>query len=668
MYCEDIKITVESGLHTRYSAMLVNKASEISYKYKVKFYIKKNNYSDWLEISMLGLLALKISKDEILTIGTTNTGMIGKLSINLLIDYINNNINHSTEPMDAIDDFIEENSLANEQLFDVLPIGVMTIDLNSSITKINKYALQILNLPKEKVLGNNIRNIIPNTELPDLLKTQTKEIGKILYLGNRTTIVNRSPLYHNGDLIGATAVIQDISQMIGLKELNEKFTRILENSSDLICFVDEYGKINYINPAYKKYFKNSCKNIIGKDIFSVSPKGYRARAFTEKKAINNVIHNKEGIDIITKVVPIFVDDKFKGIISTSKPINELKKVIAQLEKSREELKYYKDEFFRNISSLSSFSNIIGYNSGLKDVIYICEKASQSTSTVLIRGESGTGKELIAKAIHNNSTRKTKPFVKVNCAAIPENLLESELFGYEKGSFTGAIKSKPGKFVIANGGTIFLDEIGDMPVSMQIKLLRVIQEREVESIGAIKPQKIDVRIIAATNRNLEKMMSSGEFREDLYYRLNVLSVSLPPLRHRKEDINSLIEHFIEKINHKLNKSIESIDKKALKALQIYEWPGNIRELENIIERAINLCDSNIITLSDLPSYLNNNNDLTETTFEIDENNILTFEEYEKKIIETALRKYKSFNKTGQALGLTHRTISLKCKKYGIEVQK
>lgn len=668
MYCEDIKITVESGLHTRYSAMLVNKASEISYKYKVKFYIKKNNYSDWLEISMLGLLALKISKDEILTIGTTNTGMIGKLSINLLIDYINNNINHSTEPMEAIDDFIEENSLANEQLFDVLPIGVMTIDLNSSITKINKYALQILNLPKEKVLGNNIRNIIPNTELPDLLKTQTKEIGKILYLGNRTTIVNRSPLYHNGDLIGATAVIQDISQMIGLKELNEKFTRILENSSDLICFVDEYGKINYINPAYKKYFKNSCKNIIGKDIFSVSPKGYRARAFTEKKTINNVIHNKEGIDIITKVVPIFVDDKFKGIISTSKPINELKKVIAQLEKSREELKYYKDEFFRNISSLSSFSNIIGYNSGLKDVIYICEKASQSTSTVLIRGESGTGKELIAKAIHNNSTRKTKPFVKVNCAAIPENLLESELFGYEKGSFTGAIKSKPGKFVIANGGTIFLDEIGDMPVSMQIKLLRVIQEREVESIGAIKPQKIDVRIIAATNRNLEKMMSSGEFREDLYYRLNVLSVSLPPLRHRKEDINSLIEHFIEKINHKLNKSIESIDKKALKALQSYEWPGNIRELENIIERAINLCDSNIITLSDLPSYLNNNNDLTETTFEIDENNILTFEEYEKKIIETALRKYKSFNKTGQALGLTHRTISLKCKKYGIEVQK
>lgn len=668
MYCEDIKITVESGLHTRYSAMLVNKASEISYKYKVKFYIKKNNYSDWLEISMLGLLALKISKDEILTIGTTNTGMIGKLSINLLIDYINNNINHSTEPMEAIDDFIEENSLANEQLFDVLPIGVMTIDLNSSITKINKYALQILNLPKEKVLGNNIRNIIPNTELPDLLKTQTKEIGKILYLGNRTTIVNRSPLYHNGDLIGATAVIQDISQMIGLKELNEKFTRILENSSDLICFVDEYGKINYINPAYKKYFKNSCKNIIGKDIFSVSPKGYRARAFTEKKPINNVIHNKEGIDIITKVVPIFVDDKFKGIISTSKPINELKKVIAQLEKSREELKYYKDEFFRNISSLSSFSNIIGYNSGLKDVIYICEKASQSTSTVLIRGESGTGKELIAKAIHNNSTRKTKPFVKVNCAAIPENLLESELFGYEKGSFTGAIKSKPGKFVIANGGTIFLDEIGDMPVSMQIKLLRVIQEREVESIGAIKPQKIDVRIIAATNRNLEKMMSSGEFREDLYYRLNVLSVSLPPLRHRKEDINSLIEHFIEKINHKLNKSIESIDKKALKALQSYEWPGNIRELENIIERAINLCDSNIITVSDLPSYLNNNNDLTETTFEIDENNILTFEEYEKKIIETALRKYKSFNKTGQALGLTHRTISLKCKKYGIKVQK
>lgn len=668
MYYQDIMIIAESGLHTRYSAMLVSKASEISYKYKVTFYVKKNNYSDWLEISMLGLLALKVSKGETLTLGTKETGIIGKLAIKSLIEYIDSHINSSTETMESIDDFIEENSLANEQLFEVLPIGVMTIDLNSSVTKINNYALQILDLPEKDVLGNNIRNIIPNTELPDLLKTQTKEIGKILYIGNRTTIVSRSPLYHNGDLIGATAVIQDISQMVGLKELNEKFTRILENSSDLICFIDEYGKINYINPAYEKHFKHSCKNIIGKDIFTISPNGYRAKAFKEKKTINNVVHVKDGIHILTKVVPIFVDNKFKGIISTSKPINELKKVIAQLEKSQEELKYYKEEFFKNISSLSSFSNIIGYNSGLKEAVYICERASESTSTVLIRGESGTGKELIAKAIHNNSNRKSMPFVKVNCAAIPDNLLESELFGYEKGAFTGAIKSKPGKFSIANGGTIFLDEIGDMPVSMQVKLLRVLQEREVESIGAIKAQKIDVRVIAATNRNLEEMMAENKFREDLYYRLNVLSVSLPPLRHRKEDINLLIDHFIHKLNKKLEKSVLSIDKNALKALQAYDWPGNIRELENIIERAINLCNSSTITTIDLPSYLKTNNGNSEPHFEIDENNILTFAEYEKMIITAAMKKYKTFNKTGKALGLTHRTISLKCKKYDIELQK
>ncbi|MGL5614877.1 MAG: sigma 54-interacting transcriptional regulator [Sarcina sp.] len=666
MYYQDLKIISTAGLHTRYSAMIVSKASEISYKYKVNLYIRKKGYTDWLEISMLGVLALKIGQNETLSIGTKDNGMIGKLAIKILIEYIENNINSTTSKMEAIDDFIEENNLANEQLFDVLPIGVIAIDLNSSVTKINKYALKILNLPEKEVLGNEIQNVIPNTELPDLLKTQIKEIGKILYIGNRTTIVSRSPIYHNGDLIGATAVIQDISQLVGMKELNEKFTRILENSSDLICFIDEYGKINYLNPAYEKYFKKSCKNNIGKDIFTVSPNGYRAKAFKNKKPLKDIIHTKDGIEIITKIDPIFVDDTFKGVISTSKPVNELKELVTKLEKSEEELQYYKEEFFKNISSLSSFSNIIGYKSGLKDVIYICEKASQSTSTVLVRGESGTGKELIAKAIHNNSDRKDMAFVKVNCAAIPENLLESELFGYEKGAFTGAIKSKPGKFSIANGGTIFLDEIGDMPVSMQVKLLRALQEREIEAVGSLKSEKIDVRVIAATNRNLEEMISKNDFREDLYYRLNVLSISLPPLRHRKEDLNLLIEHFITKINFKLNKNIKTMDKKAISLLQNYDWPGNIRELENIIERAINLCPRDTIRVSDLPNYLTQDSSSLDS-FEIDENNILSFEEYEKKIIEAAMKKYKSYNKAGKALGLTHRTVSLKCEKYGIKKQ-
>lgn len=239
-----------------------------------------------------------------------------------------------------------------------------------------------------------------------------------------------------------------------------------------------------------------------------------------------------------------------------------------------------------------------------------------------------------------------------------------MFGYEKGAFTGAVKRKPGKFNIADKGTIFLDEIGDMPKTMQVKLLRVLQEKEFESVGGLSTQKVDVRVIAATNRDLEKMLSTGEFREDLYYRLNVININLPPLRDRKEDINILTEHFIQKLNKKLNKNIKGISKDCLVYLEEYHWPGNIRELENIIERAMNLCEGTFIESRDLPFYITNINPHDINLINMPGGEIKKMEEYEKEIIKAAMEKYKSYNMAGKALGLTHRTISLKCKKYGI----
>ncbi len=668
MYYQNIKITTPSGLHTRFSAMIVNKASEITSKYKINLYVKKENYTDWLGISMLGLLALKVNTNEILSIGCKDVGMISKLAIQSLIEYIDTYINSYPDTMPKIDKFIDESTIANEQVFDELPIGVLAIDMNENITKANNHALNILGTSFSDTIGKPIKKLIPNSKLGNILKTKNKEFGEVLYINNRTTIVNRSPLFSHDELIGAIAVIQDISDIVGLKEINEKFTKILESSNDLICFVDENGKINYVNPAYIEHFPNQSKNIIGKDIFSISPNGYRAKAFRNKKVLDNILHTKDGIDIISKIDPIFIDNEFKGVISTSRPITELKELIDKLERSEEELNFYKEEFLKSISSDSSFDEIIGSKTSLKDIMYICQKAAKSISTVLVRGESGTGKELIARFIHTNSNRRDMPFVKVNCAAIPENLLESELFGYEKGAFTGANKSKPGKFEIANGGTIFLDEIGDMPLSMQVKLLRTLQEREIESLGGLAPKKIDVRVIAATNRNLEEMIINNEFREDLYYRLNVLSVLLPSLKDRKTDIPILVEHFIKKLNVKLGTSIKSIDSKALSILLEYNFPGNIRELENIMERAMNLCRTNIISTQDLPPYLLPKTELSNDILKLDEDNILPFEEYEKRIISAALKKYKSFNKTGKALGLTHRTISLKCKKYGITLDE
>ena len=243
--------------------------------------------------------------------------------------------------------------------------------------------------------------------------------------------------------------------------------------------------------------------------------------------------------------------------------------------------------------------LVGESTAIQQVYQVVEKVADTPSTVLITGESGTGKELVARALHDNSSRTTGPFIKINCAAIPKTLMESELFGYEKGAFTGAVGSKPGRFELAHGGSLFLDEIGEIPVEMQVKLLRVLQESEFERVGGIKTIKVDVRLITATNRDLATEITTGGFRDDLYYRLNVVPIHLPPLRERREDIPLLVDHFITRFNERLKKQISGIEPEAIDRLVSHHWPGNIRELENVIERTILFCESSMIRTCDLP---------------------------------------------------------------------
>ncbi|HEY8077750.1 MAG TPA: sigma-54 dependent transcriptional regulator [Labilithrix sp.] len=246
--------------------------------------------------------------------------------------------------------------------------------------------------------------------------------------------------------------------------------------------------------------------------------------------------------------------------------------------------------------------IIGQSAGLTDLYAVLERVADSPTTVLVTGESGTGKELVARALHDHSSRRTKPFIKVNCAAIPKELIESELFGYERGAFTGAVSSKPGRFELATGGTLFLDEIGEIPVEMQVKLLRALQESEFERVGGIKTIRVDVRLVAATNRDLKKLIAQGAFREDLFYRLNVVSIRLPALRERATDIPLLVEHFLTKFNDRLKKHVSGVEPEALDLLSAYGWPGNIRELENVMERAVLFCDGQKLRVDDLPGEL------------------------------------------------------------------
>jgi PAS domain S-box-containing protein len=667
MYKNSITVPIHNGIHTRIAAMIVHKAAELKNKYGINLYIRNLSTKEPLAISMLALLSLKIKEGEIVEISCKESSTAGQNSVlelcNFITIYISSNNN---SVLSKIDDIIEENTIAYDEIVKNIPVGILVIDVNGYITAMNDYALKIVNKKLEDVIGRFVKDIIPTSDLPNIVISKERKVGETQYINNNLVLTNRSPIFSNNKIIGALGVFQDISELIGIKELNEKFKRILETSHDLICFVDDRRIVSYVNPSYEKHFGIKSKDIVGKDLIDIAPKGLRIKVFNTKAPIENKVYRKDNVNIISTLEPIFIDGIFKGVISMSKTVDEIKDLVKKLEKSEEELKYYKDELNRHNFN-SSFNSIIGCSSSLNDCLFIAQKASNSTSTVLIRGESGTGKELIAKAIHNNSNRKNKPFVRINCAAIPENLLESELFGYEKGSFTGAIKSKPGKFNIANEGTILLDEIGDMPVSMQVKLLRVLQEREFESVGGLTTQTVDVRIIASTNRNLEEMIKENKFREDLYYRLNVINILLPPLKNRKEDINLLVEHFIHKINIKLDKNVTGIDKSSLMYLQEYHWPGNIRELENIIERSINMCENGIITEKDLPFYIKNSELEIGSLINLKNGQLQPLESYEKELITVAMKTYKSYNKAGKALGITHRTVSLKCKKYGIDVK-
>lgn len=320
----------------------------------------------------------------------------------------------------------------------------------------------------------------------------------------------------------------------------------------------------------------------------------------------------------------------------------------------------------------AFKDIIGSSIQIENVKKMTTIVAKNNSTVLLRGDSGTGKELFARAIHNLSERKNKRFVTINCAAIPENLLESELFGYEKGSFTGAMQSgREGLFKEADAGTLFLDEIGELPMYLQAKLLRVIQEGSIRKIGSNKEEYIDVRIISATNKKLEEMIENKAFREDLYYRLNVIPMYIPKLSERLEDIPSLVQFFIAKFNKKLKKNVKGVELEFINALMQYYWPGNVRELQNVIERAMNLCEGDILTKRELIIEFGNKNNLNidvPISNKVNEQLPLKelMEQCEKEIIRRTLSSNKSCRKTAKLLGVSHTTIINKVKKYDIKL--
>jgi two-component system NtrC family response regulator len=329
-----------------------------------------------------------------------------------------------------------------------------------------------------------------------------------------------------------------------------------------------------------------------------------------------------------------------------------------------------NRYLRDFSDVAfRFENLVAGSRKMRDVFNLAAQVARRDSTVLVTGESGTGKELLAKAIHQNSLRVAKPFITVNCGAIPENLIESELFGHRRGSFTGAVADRVGKFEAANEGTVFLDEIGELPINLQVRLLRVIQEREIDKIGFPKPIPINVRIVAATNRDLRTLIEDGQFREDLFYRLSVVTVELPPLRERRDDIPLLLTHFLKKHCTRYQLAVPSVSDEALELLTRYHWPGNVRELENVIEHAVVLGPADVIRIEDLPAHIRHaTSRVTSISLKLPDEGI-DLEEVEKEILLQALEKNQwNQSRAARYLNLSRKTLIYRMEKFGLAEPK
>ena len=457
-------------------------------------------------------------------------------------------------------------------------------------------------------------------------------------------------------------VKNNLLSIVSSKEL----VTIFDSINDAIFIDDELGNAVWINKACEDLYKVDREDVIGKNISFLEAEGIFspsvARLVMEQRKEVTIVHkNIDGKRILSTGIPIF-DDKgnMTKVISTSRDITELislQNKIEGMQSTLVELKIKESPFFKDI---------VAFSPAMFEVIQLADRLSKLDSTILISGESGTGKGIIAKLIHENGSTKGQPFVVINCGAIPDNLLESELFGYESGSFTGSRKEgKKGLFEVAQNGTVFLDEISELPLLLQVKILQVIQDKTIQKVGGVEPIPVNVRIISATNRNLAKQVQEGKFREDLFYRLNVVPINIPPLRERPEDIVPLIRHFLQINNEKFNE-LKTIDSNSMTILMKYPWPGNVRELENILERLVITTKNDAIIPENLPSFILES---TRSSRELDIPNIKNLKkalgEVEKKILETASAKHHSSRKIAKALGVSQPTIVRKLKKYGIK---
>ena len=567
---------------------------------------------------------------------------------------------------------VEEDNEASEY---AVPDGVFVVDREGRIISFTEAAERILGLTYEDVMGRSCEEVFKPEWCEAIRRTvETGELLSNLNVGITTSEGERIPLCGSisplrdvkGDIAGAVVTFRDVGEMKRLVDAlsqrnveivleRDKLDAILNSITDGVFTIGKDWRILSFNRAAERITGTTANEAVGqycRDIF-------KSDTCLEACPLRRTLDT--GKPLYDVEIEIVAEDgrKIPIGVSTALLYNVDGTVIGGVETFRDLSKV--KELTEALEGRYSFHNLIGKSKPMQELYDLLENVAGSDATVLIQGESGTGKELVARAIHYNGVRKDRPFIAVNCAALPEQLLESELFGHEKGAFTGAVRQKLGRFEWADGGTLFLDEVAEMSPMLQAKLLRVLDRREFERVGGTETVRVDVRIIAATNRNLMEAVEQGTFRRDLYYRLNVVSVVLPPLSERQEDIPLLVDHFIRQCNAKTGKSIQGISQEAMRVLMDYPWPGNVRELENAIEHAFVRCAGGMLSAEHLPPDLRPERPTVDEVLERRD----PLAENEKVLIQRVLQNVQGHRgRAAEMLDVSRPTLWRKMKKHGL----
>jgi PAS domain S-box-containing protein/TyrR family helix-turn-helix protein len=571
-----------------------------------------------------------------------------------------------------------------EQAFNSASIGIVSTDQFGNIAVINQQASEIIGIDKQEIVGTNISEHLKITAqlVHKCLRTGKPQIGRHIRGKRMKLVANITPVKENGSVLGAVCCFekmykfeQSARKLESYQRLNKQFETIFNSSSDGIWVVDGSGKVIAVNQAAEKFSNFKAADVINKNVVKLAESGIIDRTLTpevltSKRPVNMLQYiEKTGKYILSTGTPAFDENgNVFLVVVNERDMTRLNELLEQLNQTRLVSNKYKDKLTELGMLELKKQEIIAESEEMRQVLRVALKLAQmEASNILVQGESGTGKGLLAKFIHRNSPRHKKPFIQINCATIPENLLEAELFGYEKGAFTGAHqRGKAGLFELAHGGTFFLDEIGDIPYVVQAKLLKCLEDHEIMHLGGLKPIHINCMIIVADNQDLATLVKQKKFREDLYYRLNAFSIKIPSLRERPDDTFDLANYFLHKYNETY-KSKKQLSYSAIEMLQAYPFPGNVRELKNLIKKAVVLSEDLYLDefIHKSLGYETSEEIQTTANRTVSPSRLaVKLKETESKMLKTAFMQCKSTREIARYLGISQPSVVRKLKKYGI----